>query len=90
MSAVALKNRVTTDSNSDAVFASCTMQPVHQTTLNVEEIELAHGEMANTAGGCILPGEDLFEHDPFEPLEDMIEDAVDYIGDTVSEWWASW
>lgn len=51
-----------------------------------QEIELAHGEMANTSGGCILPGEDLFEHDPLEPLEDIIDD----ICDTVSEWWASW
>lgn len=50
------------------------------------EIELAHGEIANTSGGCILPGEDLFEHDPFEPLEDIIDD----ISDTVSEWWDSW
>ncbi len=51
-----------------------------------QEIELARGEMANTSGGCILPGEDLFEHDPLEPLEDIIDD----ICDTVSEWWASW
>lgn len=51
-----------------------------------QEIELAHGEMADTDGGCILPGEDLFEYDPFEPLEDVI----DGICDTVSEWWASW
>ena len=51
-----------------------------------QESELAHGEMANTSGGCILPGEDLFEHDPLEPLEDIIDD----ICDTVSEWWASW
>ena len=51
-----------------------------------QESELAHGEMANTSGGCILPGEDLFEHDPLEPLEDIIDD----ICDAVSEWWASW
>ena len=51
-----------------------------------QESELAHGEMANTSGGCILPGEDLFEHDPLEPLEDIIDD----ICDTVSEWWVSW
>ena len=51
-----------------------------------QEIELARGEMANTAGGCILPGEDLFEYDPFEPFEDIIDD----ICDTVSEWWDSW
>ena len=50
------------------------------------EIELAHGEMANTSGGCILPGEDMLEHDPLEPLEDIIDD----IYDAVSEWWASW
>ena len=50
------------------------------------EIELARGEMANTSGGCILPGEDMFEHDPLEPLEDIIDD----ICDAVSEWWASW
>lgn len=54
--------------------------------LSGQEIELARGEMANTSGGCILPGEDLFEHDPLEPLEDIIDD----ICDTVSEWWASW
>ena len=55
-----------------------------------QEIELARGEMANTSGGCILPGEDLLEHDPLEPLEDIIEDIIDDICDTVSEWWASW
>ncbi|MCY3871468.1 MAG: hypothetical protein OXG87_18115 [Gemmatimonadetes bacterium] len=36
MSAIALNNRVTSDS--DAAFASCTALPVHQTTLNVEEM----------------------------------------------------
>ena len=46
------------------------------------EIELVRGEMANTSGGCILPGEDSFEHDPFEPIEDIF--------DTVSEWWDFW
>ena len=49
-----------------------------------QEIELARGEMANTSGGCILPGEDLSEHDP------LIEDIIDTIGDAVSEWWDSW
>ena len=53
-----------------------------------QESELAHGEMANTAGGCILPGEDPIEH--LEDIIDYVEDAVDYIGDAVSEWWASW
>ena len=38
MSAIALNNRVTSDSNSDAVFASCTALPIHQTTLDVEEM----------------------------------------------------
>ena len=51
-----------------------------------QEIELACGAMANTSGGCILPGEDLFEYNPLEPLEDII----DNICDTVSEWWDSW
>ena len=46
-----------------------------------QEIELARGEMANTSGGCILPGEDPLEH---------LEDIVDIIEDAVSEWWASW
>ena len=49
-----------------------------------QEIELARGEMANTSGGCILPGEDPLEH--LEHLEDMI----DNICDAVSEWWDSW
>ena len=65
------------------VFVTCAQLPG-------QELELAHGEMANASGGCILPGEDLPEYDLFEPLEDMVEDAVDYIGDAVSEWWASW
>ena len=52
--------------------------------LSGREIELAQGEMATTSGGCILPGEDMFEHDPFEPPEDII----DAICDMVSEWWA--
>lgn len=38
MSAVALNNRVTTYSDSDAIFASCTALPIHQTTLNCEEM----------------------------------------------------
>ena len=46
-----------------------------------QEIELARSEMANTAGGCILPGEDPLEH---------LEDIIDDICDAVSEWWASW
>ena len=49
-----------------------------------QELELAHGEMANTSGGCIFPGEDLFEHEP------LIEGIIDDICDVVSEWWASW
>ena len=49
-----------------------------------QETELVRGEMANTSGGCILPGEDLSEHDP------LIEDIIDAIGDAVSEWWDSW
>ena len=53
-----------------------------------QEIELARGEMVNTPGGCILSGED-----PLELLEDIIdyvEDTVDDIYFTVSEWWDSW
>ncbi len=46
-----------------------------------QEIELARSEMANTSGGCILPGEDPLEH---------LEDIIDDICDAVSEWWASW
>ena len=42
------------------------------------EIELVRGEMANTSGGCILPG-----GEPIEPIEDII----DIIEDAVSEWW---
>ena len=38
MSAVTLKNRVTTDSGSDVAFASCTALPINQITLNAEEM----------------------------------------------------
>lgn len=50
-----------------------------------QETELARSEMANTSGGCILPGEDPLEH--LEDIMEDIEDALDYIEDTVSEWW---
>ena len=53
-----------------------------------QEIELVSSEMANTPGGCILPGEDPLEH--LEDIIDAIEDTVDDIKDTVSEWWDSW
>ena len=46
-----------------------------------QEIDLMRGEMANTLGGCILPGGEPIE--PFEIIIDAIEDAV-------SEWWDSW
>lgn len=38
MFAMELNNRVTTYSDSDATFASCTALPIHQSTLNVEEM----------------------------------------------------
>ena len=38
MSVIALNNRVTSYSDSDAAFASCTSLPIHQTTLNFEEM----------------------------------------------------
>ena len=38
MSAITLNNRVTTHSGSDVAFASCAALPIHQTTLNAEEM----------------------------------------------------
>lgn len=38
MSAIALNNRMITDSDSDAAFVACTALPIHHTTLNVEEM----------------------------------------------------
>ncbi len=38
MSAITLKNRVTTHSGSDVAFATCTALPIHQTMLNAEEM----------------------------------------------------
>ena len=38
MSVIALNNRVTTHSGPDVAFASCTALPIHQTTLNFEEM----------------------------------------------------
>ena len=49
--------------------------------LSERESGLAHDEMANTSGGCILPG-----GEPIDPLGDLIDD----ISDAVSEWWDSW
>ena len=46
-----------------------------------QETELARGEMANTSGGCILPG-----GEPIDPLENII----DLIEDAMSEWWDFW
>ena len=46
-----------------------------------QEIDLVRGEMANTSGGCILPGG--------EPIE-LFEIIIDAIEDAVSEWWDSW
>ncbi|MCY3871466.1 MAG: hypothetical protein OXG87_18105 [Gemmatimonadetes bacterium] len=71
MSAVALNNRVTSDSNSDAVFASCTILPIHQTTLNVKEMADIDGQ-----GGVA---------DTIDAAIDYISDVVDSVGDYVSE-----
>ena len=64
MSAVALKNRVISDSNSEAVFASCTTLPIHQTTLHVEEMAGIDG------GSCCLLGEVL------STTRDVVDDAI--------------
>ena len=64
-------NRVTSDSNSDAAFASCTTLPIHQTMLNVEE-------MADIDGLGSLA-------DAIDAAVDYISDVVDGIGDSVSD-----
>ena len=38
MSVITLKNRVTTYSDLDTAFASCTALPIHQITLNTKEM----------------------------------------------------
>ena len=43
MSAIALNNRVTSYSDSDAAFASCTVLPIQQTTLNIKDMENMEG-----------------------------------------------
>ncbi len=57
MSAIAVKNRVTTYSDSDAAFASCTALPIHQTTLGFEEMAGIDGlwDWGDFAS-CILKG----------------------------------
>ena len=66
-----MHNRVTSDSNSDAVFASCTILPIHQTTLNVEE-------MAGIDGlGSVA--------DAIDAAIDYVSDVVDSVGDCVSD-----
>ena len=64
-------NRVTSDSNSDAVFASCTILPIHQTTLNVEEMASIDGLGSVT--------------DAIDAAIDYVSDVVDKIGDSVSD-----
>ncbi len=64
-------NRVTSDSSSDAAFASCTILPIHQTMLNVEE-------MADIDGLGSLA-------DAIDAAVDYISDVVDGIGDSVSD-----
>jgi len=71
MSAVALNNRVTSDSNSDAVFASCTILPIHQTRLNAEE-------MAGLDGLGSLT-------DAIDKAIDYVSNVVDEVGDYVSD-----
>lgn len=71
MSAVALNNRMTSDSNSDAVFASCTILPIHQTRLNAEE-------MAGLDGLGSLT-------DAIDKAIDYVSNVVDEVGDYVSE-----
>ena len=69
MSAIALNNRVISDS--DAAFASCTALPIHQTTLNV-------GEMAGIDGLGSWA-------DAIDKAVDYVSDVVDSVGDYVSE-----
>ncbi len=68
MSVITLKNRVTTHSDSDVAFASCTALPIHQTTLNAEEMagidglwdwddfvsEVLTGAVVGAVGGAIV------------------------------------
>ena len=68
MSAIALNNRVTSDS--DAAFASCTVLPIHQTTLNVEEMAGIDG-----VGSCA---------ETLDKIVDYVSDVVDSVGDYVS------
>ena len=59
MSAITLKNRVTTYSDSDTAFASCTALPIHQTTLNAAEMAGIDGLwdwgdfVSNTLAGAV-------------------------------------
>ena len=73
MSAVALNNRVTTYSDSDAIFASCTALPIHQTTLNCEE-------MAGIDGLCLL-GEVL---DTVQDIASELGDSLEYVNTVAS------
>ena len=63
MSAITLKNRVTTYSDSDTAFATCPALPIQQTTLNIEEMagidglwdweECASEAMVTAVGGAV-------------------------------------
>ena len=66
MSAVALNNRVTSDSG--AIFASCTSLPIQQTTLNCEE-------MAGIDGLCLWGTVFGEVHELISEWEDRLEDV---------------
>ena len=59
MSPIASNNRLTTYSDSDAAFASCTALSIHQTTLNIEEMAgingLCHSEPEEEEDNSAIP-----------------------------------
>ena len=59
MSPIALNNRLTTYSDSDAAFVSCTALSIHQTTLNIEEMAgidgLCHYEQEEEEESSTIP-----------------------------------
>lgn len=68
MSAIAINNRVTSDS--DVAFASCTALPIHQTTLNIEE-------MAGLDGMCILGEVVSTVQDVASKVEEVVGEVLD-------------
>ncbi len=95
MSTITLNNRVTSFSDSNAAFVSCTALPIQQTTLNIEDMENMEGgnpliPIIEIATGLVLvtsrnPRVAAIGGALIGTGVSQIEEVVDYVLDAVSD-----